>query len=259
MKSVTVALAFFFVLNFSPFTNAQVCCGIDALAGMLLQSGVYGGYGMQQFSATGLNEYIKHYNNKRPDLTKKMDEFGFATGWRVGANIVQFQDRNMLYGLNVFYQQTKEKHEATAMLPNDIAGKREYALTLASYGFGIAVSYVISKRFDYKIIDAKLNWNKATLVNKYTEGTNPSTEQKIQNPDASIGGQVSTGILFYPLPPYISFEINVGYSYFTIDEMQFESTKSYLSTNEDSNEKMDNFIDAGGFFAFAHLNLAIPF
>ena len=33
--------------------------------------------------------------------------------------------------------------------------------------------------------------------------------------------------------------------------MQFESTKSYLSTNEDSNEKMDNFIDAGGFFAFA--------
>ncbi|MDY0081987.1 MAG: hypothetical protein RBR74_02275 [Ignavibacteriaceae bacterium] len=259
MKSATIVLALFFVLNFSTLTNAQVCCGIDAIAGMLLQSGVYGGYGVQQFSAAGFNDYIKHYNEKRPALTQKMDEFGFAYGWRAGANIIQFQDKNMLYGLNVFYQQTIEKHQANAMLPNDITGKREYKLTLASYGFGFAASYVINKSFDYKIIDAKLNWNKATLINKYTEGTNPSTEQKLQNPDASIGGQVSTGILFYPLPPYISIEVNAGYSYFTIDEMQFESTSTYLAKNEDSNEKMENFIDGGGFFAFAQLNIALPF
>jgi len=66
------------------------------------------------------------------------------------------------------------------MLLNDITGKREYALTLASYGFGMAVSYVISKSLDYKIIDAKLNWNKATLINKYTEGTNPSTDRSFK-------------------------------------------------------------------------------
>lgn len=260
MKKASIILVVFLVLiNFS-FVNAQsACCGLDVMAGMLLESGVYGGYGVQQFSAAGLNDYIKHYNEKRPSLLKKMDEFGFAHGWRIGANILQFQQKKMLYGLNVFYQQTQEKHEASAMLPNDISAKREYALTLYSYGFGFAVSYVINKSFDYKIIDAKINWNKAKLVNKYTEGTNPSTEQVLKNPDALIGGQVSTGLLFYPFPPYISLEANVGYSYFTIDEMQFESSSAYLAKNEDSNEKMDNFIDGGGFFAFAHLNIAIPF
>jgi hypothetical protein len=39
--------------------------------------------------------------------------------------------------------------------------------------------------------------------------------------------------------------------------MQFESGQ-YLSQNENSNELMENFIDGGGFFAFAQLNIAIP-
>lgn len=259
MKKASGVLVMFLVLtNFSFINGQSACCGLDVMAGLLLESGVYGGYGVQQFSATGFNDYIKHYNEKRPTLTKKMDEFGFSHGWRIGANLVQFQNKKMLYGLNVFYQQTQEKHEATTLLPNDISAKREYALTLYSYGFGFAVSYVINKSFDFKIIDTKINWNKVKLINRYIEGTNPSTEQVIKNPDASIGLQASTGLLFYPLPPYISLEANVGYSYFTIDEMQFESSSAYLANNEDSNEKMDNFIDGGGFFAFAHLNIAIP-
>lgn len=258
MKNFSVVLFVLVLLSNTSLVKAQsACCGLDILGGMLLESGVYGGYGIQQFSAKGFNDYIKIYNDNRPGLTKKMDDFGFAHGWKVGANLLQIQDDDMLYGLNFFYQQTQEKHEATATLTNNIQAKREYALTLISYGFGISFSYVMSNSFDFKIADIKMNWNKAKLVNKYSEGTNPTTEQVLKDPEASIGGQISTGIVYYPFPPYISLEANVGYSYFTIDQMQFDSGQ-YLVKNENSTEMMENFIDGGGFFAFAQLNIAIP-
>ncbi|MFZ1517662.1 MAG: hypothetical protein WAU11_02745 [Ignavibacteriaceae bacterium] len=259
MKKISIVFFVFVMFFNSSFNHAQsACCGLDMIGGMLLESGIYGGYGVQQFSATGFNDYIKVYNQNRPLLTKQMDEFGMAQGWRVGANVLQIQDDNILYGFNIFYQQTQEKHDATATLTNNISAKREYALTLFSYGIGMSFSYILSNSFDFKIADVKINWNKAKLVNKYTEGTNPSTEQVLKNPEANIGGQISTGIVYYPFPPYVSLEANVGYSYFTIDEMQFESGGQYLSQNENSGELMDNFIDGGGFFAFAHLNIAIP-
>lgn len=259
MKNFSVFL-FVLILFSGPslFAQGSACCGLDYMAGFLLESGVYGGYGVQQFSATGFNDYIKVYNNNRPALTKKMDEFGFVHGWRVGANILNIQDDNMLYGLNIFYQQTKETHGATATLANDITAKREYDLTLISYGFGISFSYVLSNSFDFKIADVKMNWNNAKLVNRYTEGTNPATEEILKNPDANIGGQISTGLVYYPFPPYISFEVDAGYSYFQINEMQFETSAQFLAKNENSGEKMENFIDGGGFFAFAQLNVAIP-
>jgi len=257
MKKFSVALLVFILFSSSSLIKAQsACCGLDIIGGMLLESGIYGGYGAQQFSAKGLNDYIKVYNDNRPALTNKMDDFGFAYGWKVGANIVQLQDDDMLYGLNFFYQQLQEKHEATALI-NNVPAKREYALTLISYGFGISFSYVLNNSFDFKIADLKMTWTNAKLINKYSEGTNPSTEEVLKNPEANIGGQISTGIVYYPFPPYISLEANVGYSYFTIDQMQFESGQ-YLSQNENSNELMENFIDGGGFFAFAQLNIAIP-
>jgi hypothetical protein len=259
MKNFSVVLFALVVLFNSSSIKAQSACfGLDFLAGMLLESGVYGGYGAQQFSATGFNDYIKVYNNNRPALTKRMDEFGFAQGWRAGATILNVQDDHMLYGLNIFYQQMKEKNEATATLTNNVTAKREYDLTLISYGFGISFSYILSNSFDFKIADVKMSWNNAKLLNKYTEGTNAATEEVLKNPEANIGGQIATGIVYYPFPPYVSLEVNVGYSYFTIGEMQFESSQQYLARNENSNEKMDNFIDGGGFFGFAQLNIAIP-
>lgn len=258
MKKISVALIIISILIIFPGRiNAQTCCGIDYFAGMLLESGIYGGYGVQQFSPKGLNDYIKVYNQNRPALTKQMSEFGISYGWRIGANLLQFQDGNMLYGMNVFYQQTQEKNEATAILTNDVLGKREYILTLYSYGFGTAFSYVLSKHFDFRIVDLKITLNKAKLVNRYTEGTNPSSEQVLKDTGANIGGMISTGFLYYPFPPYVSLEANVGYSYFAINEMEFSSGQ-YLSQNENSYETMENFIDGGGFFAFAHLNVAIP-
>ena len=83
-------------------------------------------------------------------------------------------------------------------------------------------------------------------------------EQKIESPETSIGFIAGTGLVFYPVPPYISIEVNAGYSLFSINEMEFDGG-GLLAKNEDSNEAMDNFIDGGGFFAFAHLMVSIPF
>ena len=162
-----VLLASVLFFNSSLLNAQSACCGLDFMAGMLLESGVYGGYGAQQFSATGLNGIVKTFNQQNT-VTSKMDEFGFAHGWRVGANLLNVQDENMLYGLHIFYQQTQEKNEATITSTNGIPAKREYALTLISYGFGISFSYVLNNSFDFKIADIKMSWNNAKLLNKYT-------------------------------------------------------------------------------------------
>ena len=48
-----------------------------------MQSGIFGGYGIQMYSAEGLNEVL-------PSEVGFKD-YGTAMGWRVGANIIQLQ------------------------------------------------------------------------------------------------------------------------------------------------------------------------
>ncbi len=60
MKNFSVVLFALLVFSNSSLIKAQsACCGLDFMAGMLLESGIYGGYGAQQFSAAGLNGIVK--------------------------------------------------------------------------------------------------------------------------------------------------------------------------------------------------------
>ena len=102
-----------------------------------------------------------------------------------------------------------------------------------------------------------VTWTSADLINKYTDVTS-STEQKLSSPESAVGGSFATGLVFYPLPPYVSIEANVGYSLFSIDEMRFDDQSS-LQVDENTSELMTNFIDGGGLFAFIQLNVAVPF
>jgi hypothetical protein len=240
----------------APKIDAQECCGMEYCVGFVLYSGVNGGYGVQQYSATGFNDYIKYYNKKRTStLTKQMDEFGFAKGFTIGGKFFQYEADRILFSMKFIYNAMDELHYATAS-----TGKREYELKLTTLGLGFNVSKVISKSFDFKIADVFLTFNSAKLFNRFISNTNSSqnTEQELKSPESSIGGIYSAGVVFYPLPPFLSFEINVGYSYFTINEMEF-SNGSSLAKNEDSNLAMDNFISGGGFFANATIQIAIPF
>jgi len=225
--------------------------------GMVFNSGVYGGYGIQMFRAEGFNHSIDIYNQRRETtLTKKMDEFGTATGFKVGANIFQFLVDDILMGMRVSYQWMKEKNEATANLTNGTA-RREYDLTLKTFGIGMFFSYYASRRWDIKFLDATLTWNNADLVNRLIEPAQ-TTEQKLSNPESVIGFSLAGGITFYPLPPYISLEGSVGYSFFSIEEMEFEDTGGKLQVDEGTATPMTNFIDGGGLFAFIQLNISVP-
>lgn len=258
MKKAIITFSLFSALFISTKVSYAQCCGADAVLAMLVQSGINGGYGIQYYNPTGLNGYIDAYNLKYTSTLKtKMDNFGTAMGFKVGANLVQFQQDNILIGLKVAYNQMNEKNSATADISPGITAKREYDLTLRTFGVGFATSLIMSKRLDIKFLDAMLTWNSVKLLNKYSDPTT-STEEKLESPESKIGYTVGAGLTFYPLPPYISIEATGGYSFFSIPEMKFDSGQ-FLTQSPDINVKMDNFIDGGGFFAFIQLNLAVPF
>jgi hypothetical protein len=48
--------------------------------------GGYGGFTYQQFDAKGLNEFIKQWNSQE-SIHSQIDEFSFATGYRIGLNL----------------------------------------------------------------------------------------------------------------------------------------------------------------------------
>jgi len=261
MKNSFTALFLFLFLSNSLFTKVSAqddCCGLGSVMSLVLYSGIHGGYGFQQFNAEGFNHYIDVYNQNRPNLTKKMDEFGFATGFKFGVNLFQFLVDDWVIGMKLSYHILKEEHEATATVSNGTA-RREYELTFKSFHTGITFAYYVSKHLDIKIADLILTFNSADLENRLIQPNLPTEEQKLTSVENPIGFSAASGLTFYVIPPYISIEATVGYSLFSIDEMEFEDDGSRLQVDENNATAMMNFIEGGGLFAFAQLNIAIPF
>jgi len=85
-----VIVLFISVFSFSSTTLLKAqsdCCGLGSIFQNIVQSGIFGGYGMQQYSAKGLNEVLPS------ELGFK--DFGTAWGWRVGANILGFGQKDI--------------------------------------------------------------------------------------------------------------------------------------------------------------------
>ena len=262
MKSSFNAFFLFLLLSQSLLTktNAQDdCCGLGSIMSLVLYSGIHGGYGFQQFSAEGFNHYIDVYNeNRTATLTKEMDEFGFVTGFKFGVNLFQFLVDDWVIGMKLSYYILKEEHEATATISGETA-RREYELTLKSFHTGLTFGYYVSKHLDIKIADLILTFNSADLENRLIQPNLPTEEQKFTSVENPIGFNVASGFTFYIIPPYLSIEGTIGYSIFSIDEMAEEDSGLRLPVNENSGEVMTNFIDGGGLYGFAQLNIAIPF
>ena len=58
--------------------------------------------------------------------------------------------------------------------------------------------------------------------------------------------------VYYPFPPYLSFEVLGGYSLFSVEKVNLEGTTSNLTT-------INDIVDGGGFFAVAVLTVGLPF
>lgn len=252
MKKNILILAALVLINIPVYS--QYCCGMDACFGLMGQFGVSAGYGIQGYSAQGFNDYIKHYNQKRTaTLTKQMGEFGSANSYWFGGKLFQYflPETQMLINSRVFVQITSEKEYATA---GEL--RREYTLTTATFGFGFGLNYVIDNSLDLKVMEIFGTFSSAGLKNELKDPVNGNTIQELESPEGSFGAAFYTGIVYYPLPPNIALEVNLGYNYVSIPEMKFKSGGAYLAANEDSFRRMDNFLDGGGVSIHAVLTVA---
>jgi hypothetical protein len=261
MKKKLRLISFFLFFSVSLFnnTNAQDgCFGIGSFFKQIINSGLYAGYGFQEFSAEGFNNYIRDFNqNPDKNFSTPMDEFGYAKGFGFGLNLLQFLTGDLVFGMKASYHILKEKHESVQTIPEGL--RNEFNLTLKSFQIGFSFAYYVSKHLDLKITELTLTFNSADLeITK--SGTNlPDNKQEYTSVDNPIGVSVASGLTLYIIPPYISVEGTAGYSFFYIDDMRNEDTGRRLPVYENTNSVMTNFIDGGGIFAFAQLNIAIPF
>jgi hypothetical protein len=235
------------ILMFFSIKNSSAQCA-EFLLGNMAQSGFISGYGIQYYDPAGFNNYITLENQK---YETKLDNFGTAAGFIVGAHLIQVQMEQIIVGIKLLYQQMNENKSTGGSI------NREYDLTLTSFGVGFATSLYITKRFDIKFLDAMITWNNAKLTNRYTDPYT-SSEQKLQSLSSDVGFRAGGGLIFHIIPPYLSVEATGGYSFFTIREMQFDGGE-LLSQTPDGGPAMENFVESGGLFAFIQLNLSIPF
>jgi len=247
----SIAILFIFILVSISLTKTYAqddCFGLGSIFSSILYSGIHGGYGFQQFSAEGFNNSNKAFNeDPSRNFSEKMDEFGTAAGFKFGINLFQFLVDDWIIGMKLSYHILKEQHESTENLAAGGTAITEYELTYYSFHAGLSFAYYISKHLDLKIADLMLTFNSADLEYRFNQTNQPAIEQELSSFNNPIGFNASTGLTFYIIPPYIAIEGTIGYSFFSIDEMR------------GSGNAITNFIDGGGLYAFAQLNIAIPF
>ncbi|MFI5237880.1 MAG: hypothetical protein ACHQLA_08080 [Ignavibacteriales bacterium] len=221
------------------------CCGTGNIFSSILGSGIFGGYGFQQFGADGLNNII----NSTPGLAENFDDFGFAYGWRVGANLIQVGQDDFLVALKFYYQSVYEQQEASGTYQGEDA-TQELNLQINNWSFGMSLSYVINENFDIRIFDALMTFPTASLKNKIST-TSSFIEDEYESTESNIGFTFDAGLVYYPFPPYISLEVVGGYSFFSFETLETADGNILSSTSD--------IIDSGGFLATAVLTVGIPF
>ena len=243
--SVLILVSFLIISSF-PVKAQDDCCGIGTIFSSLVQSGIYGGYGMQQYSAEGLNDVI----HSTPGLDENFKDFGTARGWRVGANLVGFRQKEFLVALKFYYQSVRESQEASGTYNGEDAIQK-LTLDINNWNLGMSLSYIFNPNFDLRIFDIYLTWTNAKFTNEISTANAPPKD-KYESPDTHTGFTADAGIVWYPFPPYLSIEVLGGYSLFAVESLNLEDSGSSFPTNTD-------FIDGGGFFAMAVLTVGIPF
>jgi len=232
-----------FFFSSSQISAQDACCGY----GSLLQSGLFGGYGFQQYSAAGLNNYLDYYN----ELTGlNYDEFGTAWGWQIGANIIQIQQLDWLIGVKLYYQSVAETQDQDGYYLGE-AATQELELEITSWGFGMSLSYDLNNNFDIRVLDALMTITDVGFTSTIKAPNAPNPDEYLSE-TGNIGFTADAGLVWYPLPPYVSLEILGGYSWFSMEDVRDDEFEAFPTENED-------FIDGGGFFAVAILSVGTTF
>ncbi len=246
IKIYLSVILFLSVLLPNKITNAQTC-GFGCLG----LSGVYGGYGYQQFNADGLNNFIALQDAYSSIALPEIKKFKDAKGFRVGANLIRFDYKDFIFSVKGSYQLLESKQTASQnseQIENDISA----TLKLDYWAVGIDFGYSVSSFLDLKFADAQVTFHSAKLNLSRSSGSiKYDNEYKT---DKSVTGYfIGSGFILNFVKNYLSFEATAGYTNFRIKELQDD--KNILIPNGNNNSDL---IKSGGLTVFGQLNIGIP-
>ncbi|HEX2867861.1 MAG TPA: hypothetical protein VHO03_12505 [Ignavibacteriales bacterium] len=243
-----IALAALFLLLISFRTEAQTC-GFGCLG----LGGFYAGYGIQDYKATGFNEFIRKTAGSA-SATVQMPEFGRANGFRVGANIFRTRFNNLIFSTKGYYQFLKEENQLFENIEGDGSVNTKYTLNLNYYGLGVDVGYSLGKLLAVKFVDAQVTFHSANLTSAVTSSEAPLKETDYSNDKLAVGYTLAGGLIFRLAGDYISLEATAGYTRFSFGNLINDD----LNSKPDEVTAIDNFISDGGLFGLIQLNVGIP-
>ena len=242
--SALFALILFFPSQINSQTFGFGCLGFV---------GGYGGYTYQQYDAKGLNTFVQSFNESRPTGSKQMDEFKYATGYRVGINFFRATFKNgFILTAKGYYQSLGKKNKASEEINNGV-NDYAYDLDLKNWGVGLDLGIDLFKGLSWKVIDGAVHFNnvKFTTTENFPGETIIST---YKNDGNDLSYSVGTGIIVSIIQDYISIEGLAGYTNLKIKEVKNNLGTSLLYPENDTK----NFIDSGGFTAVIQLNVGFP-
>ena len=220
--------------------------------------GGYGGFTYQQFDAKGLNDYIIAFNDN-PSVTSPMDEFSYATGYRVGLNFFRASfPAGFIITAKGYYQFLAKKNSAITEDQTVGIVNTSVDLDLKNWAVGLDVGLNITNNVSWKIVDGALHFNnvKLTETNDYPG----ETEVKKYKSDAGVlGYSIGTGVIIAIVKDYISVEGLAGYTFMSFDDIKTDDGEYYLYPGGFSSiYQYPKFIESGGFTAVVQLNVGFP-
>lgn len=222
--------------------------------------GGYGGFTYQQYNAEGFNDYIEQFNQAE-FVNSPIDEFSFATGYRVGLNFFRATFQNGIILTAKGFYQSLDKTNKGGVGITGATDNYTLDLDLRSFSLGFDVGWEFTKILSWKILDGSLNFNNISLT-QTTDLPGSTSVYKYESESGLIGYSIGTGIIFSIIKDYISIEGLAGYTHLSVDNLYDDSGTPFLNpptefiSTVDTTEK--KFIESGGFAAVIQLNVGFP-
>jgi hypothetical protein len=219
--------------------------------------GGFAGYEIKNYTATGLNNYVKGFNEIRGDsLQTGLGDFGQLKGYRVGLNLLRNRDAGLEYTIKVFYEALTELKEAQIRGKSGMY-KSSLELKQNVFGAGIEIGTPLSKSLSWKILELEATYGNAQLFNRSEDVNDPVSRVKYTSENYKFGFNFASGFILFIIDENVSLEGKMGYSVFSVGYMTDEEDNK-LTVRENSTVVMENLITKGGLFYGVQFNISIP-
>lgn len=217
--------------------------------GCLGLSGFYAGMSQENYSASGLNDFLNVKLQSTSSTSSIKLEKG--TGYRIGANFVRAKFDNIFLTAKGYYQFLKEEKSSSGSF-NNSAVSSNYQLNMNHWGLGVDFGYKLFSFLDWKIIEGNVNFYDGEFIVQDFKSNVLQTETKYNLEKIQVGYFLGTGLILHIVPDYISLEGTAGYSFFKFDKFQ---TTDALGTVTNIN----NPLPEGGLGITFQINVGFPF